>query len=491
MKNMVDVLPFCALIYRLQDDGHIAVLNVNPSARKRFGPDADSLEGLASRFSNEPPVNLVEIVRSLTSESGKIELRGVECQDNQAGFFDILAFQTGPGNVAVILQDVSGRKKQEEEYLRLQKLEALGLLAGGIAHDFNNILQQVAGYVSLVRISLADPNKLEKATRMLDHVLKGIENAGNLTKQLLTFARGGEPIREPLSLRDLVEEAAKFSLYGSNVNVKFMFDDDLYDLEGDRGQLHQVFTNLVINAKQSMPEGGTITVSGRNISIGEGHAILSPGCYVVISVKDLGEGIPPKFLPRIFDPYFTTKQTGSGLGLPTAYSIVRKHGGFIDVSSLRGEGSIFEVYLPAHVRRKAITEQSRQTGIWKGAGSVLVMDDDEPLQMIFREMLETLGFEAVCVENGEAMLDAYRQAAASGKRFEAVILDLTIRGGMGGKDAMEHLIKLDPSVKAFATSGYFDSPVMVAYKEYGFCGVLPKPITLRDLAEKLKSVLEA
>ena len=384
MKNMVDTLPFGALIYRLQDDGHIVVVNVNPAARKRFGSDADSLEALAARFTNQYHNNLSEIVRDLASKDGKIELRSVECQDSQAGFFDILAFQTGLGNVAVILQDVSDRKKQEEEDLRLQKLEALGLLAGGIAHDFNNLLQQIAGYAALIRISLNNPNMTEKTARMLDHVSTGIANAGNLTKQLLTFARGGDPIREPLSLRDLVVEAATFSLHGSNVSVNFMFDDDIYDLEGDRGQLHQVFTNLVINAKQSMPQGGVVTVSGRNVTIGEGHTVLSPGCYVVISVKDMGVGIPPKILPKIFDPYFTTKQTGSGLGLPTAYSIVRKHDGFIDVSSFSGEGSTFDVYLPAHVRRKDVSEPFRQTEVWKGSGRALVMDDEASVRMSLR-----------------------------------------------------------------------------------------------------------
>ncbi len=486
MKNMVDTLPFGALIYRLRDDGHIAVVNVNPAARKRFGPDAESLEGLAARFPN-----LSEIVRDLATKDGKIELRNVECQDSQPGFFDILAFQTGPGNVAVIVQDVSDRKKQGEEDLRLQKLEALGLLAGGIAHDFNNLLQQIAGYVSLVRISLNDPSMTEKTARMLDHVSNGIASSEKLTKQLLTFARGGEPIRESLSIRDLVVEAAQFSLHGSNVSVNFKIDEDVCDLEGDRGQLHQVFTNLVINAKQSMPQGGVITVIGRNVTIGEGHKVLRPGCYVVISVKDAGVGIPTKFLPRIFDPYFTTKQTGSGLGLPTAYSIIRKHDGFIDVSSVSGEGTTFDVYLPAHLSRKAQSEPVREPEVWNGAGRVLVMDDEEPLRRLFKEMLEMLGFEAVCVENGEAMLDVYRQAAASGKRFDAIILDLTIRRGMGGKDALEHLLKIDPTVKAFATSGYYGSPVMVEYKEYGFCGVIHKPITLPAFAEKLRSVIEA
>ncbi|MBS1114546.1 MAG: domain S-box-containing protein [Nitrospirae bacterium] len=491
MKSMMDSLPFGTLMYRLQDDGQIAVVNVNPAARKRFGQGVESLEDLAARFPKRYHKNLSEIVRNLASKEGKIELRGVECQDSQMGIFDILAFQTGPGNVAVIFQDVSDRKKQDEEDLRLQKLEALGLLAGGIAHDFNNLLQQISGYASLVRISLNEPDMTEKTARMLDHVEKGVANAGNLTKQLLTFARGGDPICEPFLLKNLIVEATQFSLHGSNVSANFKFDDDLCDLEGDRGQLHQVFTNLIINAKQSMPQGGVVTVSGRNATIGEGHPVLRPGCYVIISIKDMGIGIPPKFLSKIFDPYFTTKQTGSGLGLPTAYSIVRKHGGFIDVSSFSGEGSTFDVYLPAQVRTKVISEPLRQIEIWKGAGRVLVMDDEETVRMIFREMLEMLGFEVVCVENGEAMLEVYRQAAESGQRFEVVILDLTIRGGMGGKDALEHLLKIDPTVRAFAASGYFDSTVMVEYKEYGFCGILPKPITLTALGEKLRSVLEA
>lgn len=490
MKSMMDSLPFGAIMYRQQDDGKMAVVNVNPAARKQFGPDVDSLEDLAARFPKQNDENLSGIVRNLASGGGKIELRSVECQDSKIGFFDIIAFQTDPGNVAVILQDVSDRKKQEEEDLRLQKLEALGLLAGGIAHDFNNLLQQIAGYASLVRLSLNDPNMTEKTARMLDHIEKGIDNAGNLTKQLITFARGGDPIREPLLLKDLIVEATQFSLHGSNVSANFRFDSDLCDLEGDRGQLHQVFTNLIINAKQAMPQGGVVTVIGRKVDIGEGHPVLQPGCYVVISFKDMGVGIAPKFLSKIFDPYFTTKQTGSGLGLPTAYSIARKHGGFIDVSSFSGEGSTFDVYLPAQVRMKLISEPLRQNDIWKGAGQLLVMDDEESVLIIFREMLETLGFQAVCVESGEAMLDTYRQAIASGIRFEVVILDLTIRGGMGGREALEHLLKIDPMVKAFATSGYFDSTVMVEYKKYGFCGVLPKPVTLTTLADKLRSVME-
>lgn len=488
MKRMVNALPFSVLIYELRDGGHLDVVNVNPAARKRFGSDADFLEGLAARFPNLYDKNLCEIVKSLALENGRIELRSVECQDSPVGFFDILAFQTGPGNVAVILQDVSERRKQEEDDLRLQKLEALGSLAGGIAHDFNNLLQGIFGYIELAKMSYDNKDRM---LAMLSHAEDALHQSVNLTTQLLTFSKGGKPIKKLINLRRVIENSTRFTLSGSWSDFRIDIAPDLWQVEADEGQIGQVIQNILLNAEQSMPTGGSIVITAKNIPDSDASFPHGPirRKHVLIAIKDTGIGIPEQYISKIFDPYFTTKEKGRGLGLATSYSIIQNHGGMIDVTSVMDKGTTFFIYLPAVETKKEIREASPITSVSGRKGKVLVMDDEKFILNIAQELITALGHDVDLAEHGEAAIEKYRTAMESGKPFDIVILDLTIRGGMGGRETIQRLREIDPSVKAIVSSGYSDDDIVSEYKNYGFKERLAKPYKLAMLRDALNALL--
>jgi two-component system, cell cycle sensor histidine kinase and response regulator CckA len=378
------------------------------------------------------------------------------------------------------LEDITELRQARQEMIKTQKLESLGLLAGGIAHDFNNILTAILGNISLARIKLHDP---EKATKRLEEAENAASRAKDLTQQLLTFARGGEPVKKIVEVNGLLKEAAGFALHGANVDSLFVLADDLWLVEADEGQLCQVIHNLVINAVQAMPEGGTVTLGAENSgSMQDGQG------FVRIFVTDTGAGIPEQHLQRIFDPFFTTKQQGSGLGLATCYSIIKRHGGNIAVTSTLGKGSTFYVSLPASEQGRAAVSGAR-TEVVHGSGRVLVMDDEEPVREAAYAMLEELGYLAECAENGNAAIDLYRQRKEEGTPFTAVIMDLTIPGGMGGREAIASLLKIDPDVKAVVSSGYSTDPVMADYRKYGFSAVLGKPYRLQEMSKVLQELL--
>ena len=376
--------------------------------------------------------------------------------------------------------DITELKHAREEMHKSQKLESLGVLAGGIAHDFNNILTSILGNVSLARMQLHDT---EKTAKRLIEAENAASRAKDLTQQLLTFARGGEPVKKVIEAGALLKEAAGFAIHGSTVRCEFALADGLWPVEVDEGQLSQVIHNLVINAVQAMPDGGTITIGAENLSsVPEGQRCVR------IFVADNGTGITEQHLQRIFDPYFTTKQQGSGLGLATCYSIIKKHGGIITVESTLGKGSTFNLTLPASkLGREAQPEF--KTDVAYGIGRVLVMDDEEPVRETLQAMLDELGYTAECTENGAEAVDLYRKRKEEGKPFAAVILDLTIPGGVGGKEAITTLLKIDPDVKAVVSSGYSTDPVMANYLEYGFSAVLTKPYLLQDMSRVFQELL--
>ena len=388
----------------------------------------------------------------------------------------------------ILANDITEQNKMKENMLRAQKLESVGVLAGGLAHDFNNLLTAILGNISL---AMLDAPPEEGISRYLEFAEKATTRAQNLTQQLLTFSRGGAPVKKTLSADKLIEDSAAFALRGSKSRCDFKIDSGLWTIEADEGQLGQVINNLIINADQAMPEGGTITVSGENVTLSKDNPLLlKPGSYIRISVADQGSGIPKDHLEKIFDPYFTTKHKGSGLGLATSYSIIERHEGHITVESAPGAGALFSIYLPASPVWTAPAAPDTSRTLIRGAGRILIMDDEDLVRAVLSKSLTTLGYDVVCTQEGKEAVSVYEQAQQSGKRFDAVILDLTIPGGMGGQETMMNLREIDPGVKAIVSSGYSGDPVMANFRKYGFSGIVAKPYTLKMLSEIVHAVIE-
>ena len=325
---------------------------------------------------------------------------------------------------------------------------------------------------------------------------KAAFRANKLTNQLLTFAKGGAPIKERQSIREIIEEAVGFSLSGSNIECELNLQDNMWTLEIDRGQIDQVITNLIINAEQAMGEGGTITIMAENITIGDdtpedttAYLPLTPGKYIKMSVKDEGVGIRPEDLDKIYDPYYTTKDTGSGLGLTICYSIVRKHNGLILAKSRLGVGTTMNVYLPASGKKaKPVKEEKKEPDL-RGAGKVLLMDDEEVVRITAGQILKSIGYIIAYAKDGAEAIRKYTKAMESSKPFDAVVMDLTVPGGMGGREAVKELLKIDPDAKAIVSSGYSTDPIMSDYAKSGFCGVITKPYTVEEFNAVIKKAI--
>jgi len=391
-----------------------------------------------------------------------------------------------PVRVNGILWDITDQRLLEQERIKMQKLESVGTLAGGIAHDFNNLLQGVFGFISMARLT---HDQKEKSLAMLEQAERALQQSVNLTSQLLTFSKGGRPVKKVVGLRSLIENAVALALSGSRNTAEIDIEPDLRPVEADRGQIGQVIQNIVLNADQAMPLGGVIRVVARNVPAA---ALVPPaelqGELVEIEINDQGAGIPPEHLTRIFDPYFTTKEKGSGLGLASSFSIVGNHGGLLRVQSHVGRGTTFRIYLPAAA---AQSEQPYRPEIPAASrtGRILVMDDEEMIRELAGEMLLSLGHEVVAAANGETALEAYRSARQAGRPFDVVILDLTIRGGMGGVETVRKLAQIDPDVKAVVSSGYSEDAARSNYREQGFRAVLNKPYSVAELQSVMNSLL--
>ena len=405
-------------------------------------------------------------------------------------WFEVHAYPSGRG-VSVFFRDVTERKRIEEERLTTGKLESLGTLAGGIAHDLNNILTVISGNIGLAQIEA--PRESDGLQSFLAKAGEAAQQAAHLSSQLLTFSKGGAPLKKVVALSQLLKQAAGFPLHGSNLRGDIDIAANLWAADVDAAQIEQVVNALVLNAREAMPHGGTVQVRARNVELADGSGDPLPaGHYVKVTVTDRGPGVPEEIATRIFDPYFTSKPQASGLGLAITYSIIKKHGGLLHLEKSSPEGATFVFYLPA-ARTLATGNadgQSPQPSSPLSHQRVLVMDDEPAIRELTTQLLATLGYEVTAVPDGLEAIRAYERALRRGEQFKAVILDATVRGGLGGVATIERLRGMDPHVNAIICSGYSDEAALSQFLAYGFRGALPKPFTRSELAEAIQKTLE-
>jgi CheY-like chemotaxis protein len=365
-------------------------------------------------------------------------------------------------------------------------LESLGTLAGGIAHDLNNILTVISGNIGLAQLDA--PSHSGNLLSFLAKAGQAAQHAARLSSQLLTFSKGGAPLKKIASVADLLQHAAEFSLYGSKLRAAIEIEDHLGKAEIDAGQIEQVINALMINAREAMPNGGCVNVCAENVVIdGTSGLPLVSGRFIKVAITDHGPGVPAELVGKIFDPYFTTKPSSSGLGLAISYSIIRKHGGFLHLEKSSSGGATFAFYLPA-ASGKVVHDpfQSHEHAFQITQQRILVMDDESAIRELTTQLLGTMGYEVTAVPDGSEAVRIYERAARKGEPFRAVILDATVRGGLGGVETIERLRQVDPEVKAIICSGYSDEAALSEFLSYGFCGALPKPFTRRELADALQ-----
>ncbi len=487
-------------IWEIENSGHILIY-ISPQIKDMLGyspkemigkPFSDFLpQKEARRIISilEEKAQRCEPIQSMEHKAMRKDGTEIIVESSAVPFFDEDHQLAGYRGIS---RDITQRKKADEELQKMQKLTSIGTLAGGIAHDFNNILMGVFGNIEIALMKLEPGHEVY---RFIDNAYTALERATKLTKQLLTFARGGDPLLEAVDLQAILKTSVRFNLSGSNVKAHFDLPDDLWQIKADRGQIDHVIANLVINAKQAMPEGGTIYVAAMNISnIRETSAPHLSGDFVRFTIRDEGIGIPSKDIGRIFDPYFSTKDTGSGLGLATVHGIIKKHGGHISVESTPDAGTIFTLYLPAERNSgKSDTPRStREISEEKGSippGRILIMDDEEMVREVAGAMLKQFGYEFEFATEGKEALEKYRTAMKHGKAFDVVIMDLTIPGGMGGKETIRQLLEIDGRARAIVASGYSTDPVMAHFSHYGFSGRVVKPFSMDDLKRVIEQVM--
>ncbi|NOX25299.1 MAG: PAS domain S-box protein, partial [Deltaproteobacteria bacterium] len=389
--------------------------------------------------------------------------------------------------VVLVFRDITKASKMEEELRRKRQLESLGVLAGGIAHDFNNILTAILGNINLAEYIVKDD---QKAMQLLEEADNASRRAAVLVQQLLTFSKGGAPVKAAASLVEIIKGTTDFIMRGSNIGCDYQLADGINLADVDSGQISQVIQNLVINAKQAMPEGGTITITCRDHHKTTKDTLpLKNGDYLQVTIEDEGSGIPLSRLDHIFDPYFTTKKSGNGLGLAIVHSIIHKHDGYIAVASKLGRGTKFSFYLPATDKSAIIPSYENHAITSYGKGTILLMDDEEMIRKTTGQMLHILGYKTVLASTGQEAVAQYQAAAQADKPFRAVVMDLTIAGGMGGKEAVRQILHCRPDAKVLVASGYGNDPILANPKAYGFAASLVKPFAMDDLARALNSIL--
>jgi PAS domain S-box-containing protein len=480
------------LITVLDSSGNI--LFESPSIEKMLGYRRDELIGMnVFEWVHPDDLRVAQaaftriILTPGTSES--VELR-VRHRNGSYRLFESIGKSIVDDSMAVRImvtsRDIAHRKRMEEDILKVEKLNSLGVLAGGIAHDFNNLMTGITANIGLAKRRVKQDREL---SAILENAEQAAVRAHDLTKQLLTFSRGGEPVKKTISISELVKEAAGFALRGSKTGCTFSVPADLKPVEADAGQLRQVIQNIVINADQAMPRGGMIRIACENAAVQAREVQpLAAGEYVKISIADEGVGIPQEQIGKIFDPYFTTREKGSGLGLAAVYSIIKKHGGAITASSEPGVGTTVSVYLPVSLKEAGSPVRTSGELVF-GKGRVLIMDDEEIIRDAAGRVLQAAGYEVESAADGNAAIELYCKAREAGKPFDLVIMDLTVPGGVGGKDAVRRLHEIDPGVKAIVSSGYSQDPILANYRDYGFLGVITKPYHIREMSEIVSRVI--
>lgn len=473
------------LILHIKKDGTIRY--VNRQLDSELGYRQDELQG--RHILEIVPDHQKESILEKWSEvnegiSGAYETQIIKAD---GALMDCLISQSpteGLDGFIMVIHNISDRKNIEHELLKIQSLESVSTFAGGFAHDFNNILTVIFGNISLAKMYVME----KEVYNYLLEIEKASIWAKDLSMQLLTFSEGKKPFKTLTALDELIKDSTLSSLKGTKVNCEFLISPDLWNVEIDRRQISQAINNLIIHAYHAMQNGGTINIQAYNVSLGsENMLALEAGDYIKISMRNQGLVIPYENIEKIFDPSSTIKLDRDNLELATAYSIVKSHNGHITFESKQGFGTTFYIYLPASPEKLQI--KKRDKTLMRGQGKVLVMDDEDMVRLVTGKMLYQLGYAAEFVKNGEDAIKVYKKAKNASKGFDAVIMDLTIPGGMGGKETIKKLIDVDPQVKAILASGYTHDPVMSEYKQYGFSGAVPKPFTIEELGNLLQSIL--
>jgi len=493
-RTIIESSPMGIHMYHLTDHGDLVFSGYNAAANKILGVDHEQFVGktIEDAF---PPLATTEVpqqYKNCCKNNAMWQTQQITYEDNKiAGAFEVYAFQTSPGNMAAFFLDITEKLQKQESIKKLEKsvqqmknLESLGVLAGGIAHDFNNILTAILGSLSIIKDSL--PSDYEDIDLVLE-AEKASFRAKDLTQQLLTFSKGGEPIKKTSSLKAVIEDSAQFILLGSAIKVTFNFPDDLWLVEIDKSQISQVIQNIILNAKHAMPSGGTITISAENLSPPLTDTLLLDANehYIKVSISDQGIGIPDSIKEKIFEPYFSTKQEGSGLGLAITFAIVKKHKGTITVSSRVNEGATFDIYLPKS-HRNDLPQKEKNKIIQKDSLTLLIMDDEFSIRKLYSIYGKKMGHKILFAETGEEAIEQYNNHASE---IDIVIADLTIPGGMGGKDAAAAILEQNPNARIIVSSGFSNDPILAQYADFGFCGILAKPFRKNELEEAIHKAL--
>jgi len=476
------------------------IQRVNPEISRITGFNASELIGSSTRILFSSQSDFKQMGETIYSKlhkkgifDGDLELQrknGTKMMCHLRG--RLVMLENGLEGIIWNIEDISYRLKMEEALLKVKKLESIGRLAGGIAHDFNNILVAIIGNISLAE-RLMEEN--HKSRELLETALTASMRAKELTGKLLTFAGGGEPAKTSSSLPELLRESTSFALSGSNVKCEFSIPQIIWPINMDRGQIDQVIRNLVLNADQSMPNGGKITISCENVEAEDDDISgLKKGRYVRVTLQDTGTGIDRANLEKIFDPYFSTKEKdsikGSGLGLSIVHSIIMKHNGLILVDSTPGEGTVFTLYLPALHEEEGVRIGGGDI-VASGKGRILIMDDEKLIRDVLTEMLTYLGYTSIPSSDGQEAVNIYKESLSEDSSIAAVILDLTIPGGMGGEEAAQKILGLNPQAKIIVSSGYSYDPILDNYRDYGFCSTVSKPYQLLDLSRVLSTAISS